>query len=84
MRRYTLASKDSRKDVDLRDYAGEIMDSVHQIMPDAAVMVTQRYYTVSPAPNRGQAIKIGRLLSKKDVLGIHCIKISKLFNGENV
>ena len=84
MRRYTLASKDARHNVDLRDYSEEILEAVHQVMPTAAVRVTQSYYTVSPTPSRSEAIKIGRQLSKKTVLGSHCIKIPKLFNGENV
>lgn len=84
MRKYWLASKEARLDVDLLDFQDEIIEAVHQVMPTAAVKVTQSYYTVSPTPSKGEAIRIGRQLSKKEVLGSHCIKIPKLFNGENI
>ena len=84
MRKYYLASTKERDDVDLRDYEQAIMDAVHQYMPNAQVEVTERYYTVHPTPDKGSAIKIGRLLSSKDVLGMYCVKIPKLFCSEEV
>ena len=50
-------------------------------MPGAKVTVTAKWYSVSPTPERGAAIKIGRLLSNKDLLGKHCVQIPKLFNS---
>ena len=35
-------------------------------------------------PERGNAIRIGRLLSNRNVLGQHCIQIPKLFCSEEV
>lgn len=84
MRKYTLASSDARSNVDLRRFAGFIEDTVHEFMPDAIVIVERDYYTVSPTPEKGDAIRIGRRLSKRQALGQHCIKISKLFNGETI
>lgn len=84
MRKYTLASLDARKDVDLRLFGSVIESAVHEFIPDAVVIVERDYYTVSPTPSKGDAIRIGRKLSKKHALGQHCIKISKLFNGEAI
>lgn len=84
MRKYTLASSDARNDVDLRMFSYFIEATVHEFMPDAVVVVESNYYTVSPTPSKGDAIRIGRKLSKKQSLGQHCIKISKLFNGETI
>ena len=84
MRKYYLASPGDRSDVDLRRYQKEIVDAVHRFMPGAQVEVTDRYYTVQPTPDRGTAIRIGRILSDKDVLGKYCVKIPKLFCSEEV
>ena len=84
MRKCWLASSEARLNVDLLGFSSEIISAVHQVMPQAKVTVEHDCYTVNPTPSRSEAIRIGRLLSKKDVLGIHCIKIPKLFNGENV
>lgn len=84
MRRYYLASSEDREDVDLRDYMKTIEDAVHRYMPKAQVEVYERWYTVDPTPDRGNAIRIGRLLSDKDVLGEHCVKIPKLFCSEEI
>ena len=84
MRRYYLASAEKRGIVDLREYQDEIVEAVHQIMPQAQVEVKKDFYEISPSPSKGCAIKIGKLLSNKDVLGGYCIKISKLFCSEEV
>ena len=84
MRKYYLASSGDRSDVDLRTYQNEIIDAVHRYMPGAQVEVTEHYYTVHPTPDQGSAIKIGRLLSSKDVMGTYCVKIPKLFCSEEV
>lgn len=84
MRRYYLASAENRGIVDLREYQDEIVEAVHQIMPQAQVEVKKDFYEISPSPSKGCAIKIGKLLSSKDVLGGYCIKISKLFCSEEV
>jgi hypothetical protein len=84
MRKYYLASSTDRGDVDLRQYQKEITEAVHRYMPGAQVEVAERYYTVDPTPDKGNAIKIGRLLSDKDILGKYCVKIPKLFCSEEV
>lgn len=81
MRKYYLANTDSRGSVDLRDYRTEIRAAVHSVMPDAQIVVSAKWYSVSPTPERGAAIKIGRLLSSKDLLGKHCVQVPKLFNS---
>ena len=84
MRKYYLASALDRDDVDLQNYRQEIADAVHKYMPQAKVDVYEKYYTVHPTPARGDAIRIGRILSDKDVLGRYCVKIPKLFCSEEV
>ena len=84
MRRYYLASVENRGKVDLKAYQDKIIDAVHQIMPHAQVTVEKDYYTVDPTPVKGDAIRIGRLLSNGKILGGYCIKISKLFCSEEV
>ena len=84
MRRYYLASSDDRETVDLRDYKETIETAVHKYMPQARVEVSERYYTVDPTPDRGDAIRIGRILSDKDILGKYCVKIPKLFCSEEM
>lgn len=81
MRKYYLADSVSRGKVDLRDYEDEILTAVHEVMPNAEVVVGKDSYSVSPTPERGAAIKIGRALSKKYVLGRYCVQIPKLFNS---
>lgn len=81
MRKYYLANTESRESVDLRDYRTEIRAAVHSVMPNAQIVVSEKWYSVSPTPERGAAIKIGRLLSSKDLLGRHCIQVPKLFNS---
>lgn len=83
MRKYTLASHNARVEVDLRGYTDEIEAAVLSVMPNAKVAVTQDYYTVSPSPGKGDAIRIGRQISKTS-LGQCCIHVPKLFNGEEL
>lgn len=84
MRRYSLASLDARQEVDLSNFKTIITKTVHDVMPNASVEVGKDYYTVSPTPKRGEAIRIGRMLSSKDILGVYCIHVPKLFYGEDV
>lgn len=53
-------------------------------MPNAVVGVEKDFYTVSPTPTRSEAVRIGRMLSNKDILGKYCIYVPKLFYGEDV
>lgn len=80
MRKYTLASPESRSTVDLINYRAIIESAVQEIMPAAKVIVEKDCYYVSPAPKRGDAVKIGRAICKSK-LNRHCIKLSKLFTG---
>lgn len=77
-----MASSTGRSDVDLRDYGETIKEAVRKYMPNAQVEVCERYYTVDPTPDRGNAIRIGRALSDVNVLGKYCVKIPKLFCSE--
>ena len=78
MRKYSLASVSDREDVDLTKYKAVITDAVSEEMPGAVVVVKNDYYTVDPTPDRGQAIRIGKKISRTG-LGRYCIKIPKLF-----
>lgn len=84
MRRYSLASLDARQEVDLSNFKTIITKTVHDVMPNASVEVCKDYYTVSPTPTRSEAVRIGRMLSNKDILGKYCIYVPKLFYGEDV
>lgn len=84
MRKYYLASVKERGKVDLRDYQNEIIAAVQKIMPQAQVEVMRECYTVHPTPTKGNAIRIGRILSSKDVLGGCCVQIPKLFCSEEI
>ena len=84
MRRYSLASLEYRNSVDLATFENYIMSSVQQVMPNATVVVEKDSYTVSPTPTRSEAIRIGRMLSSKDILGKYCIFVPKLFYGEDI
>ena len=83
MRKYTLASPESRLTVDLRDYCAIIESAVHEIMPTSKVIVEKDCYYVSPAPERGDAVKIGRLICKSN-LNRHCIQLPKLFTSISI
>ena len=80
MRKYTLASQNARKSVDLRNYTDIITDAVHSVMPTATVQVEKEFYTVNPAPSQGNAVKIGRIICQSQ-LKQHCIFIPKLFSS---
>ena len=84
MRRYKLASREAKYLVNLKEYSTLILTVVHEIMPQAVVTVEVHSYTVHPTPNRSEAIRIGRKLSKVNALGRHCISIPKLFNSTEV
>ena len=85
MKRYTLTSSDARTTVDLREYTDVITNAVTSVMDgkDVDVVVYKDCYTVSPIPNQGEAIRIGRMICKSK-LSRYCIQISKLFTGEKI
>lgn len=86
MRRYTLASTEARSAVDLRDYKDVITNAVREVMAgvnNLKVVVTKDYYTVSPTPEKGDAIRIGRIICKS-ALNRHCVQIPKLFSSIEV
>ena len=80
MRKYTLASRDAKEGVDLRDYQQIIEDAVHEVLPNATVQVEVDYYTVSPTPKQGDAVRIGRAICKSE-LKKYCVQIPKLFSS---
>lgn len=80
MRKYVLASKDARGTIDLREYRSVIEAAVHEIMPQATVVVMDHYYTVEPSPPQGSAVKIGRIICKSG-LCTQCVYIPKLFSS---
>lgn len=82
MRMFTLASGAARKEVDLRDYEDVIIKAVTDVIPNAKVEVFKECYVVDSV-TVGESIKIGRKLASTK-LCMHCIKISKLFNGANI
>lgn len=84
MRKYTLANADSRKDINLTDFAKTIIDTVHEFMPQAEVQVCDNFYTVHPNPERGTAIKIGRKLCTNQALARHCVHVPKLFSSVKI
>ena len=83
MRRYTLASPESRKNVDLRDYKEVIEKAVHGVMPKATVRVEKDAYYVHPTPIQADAVKIGRQICKS-AISEHCVFIPKLFSSNEV
>ena len=83
MRRYSLASTDARNFVDLRDYTEIITEAVTAVMPNASVQVLEDHYLVSPTPNQGQAVRIGRQICQSE-LRKHCVMIPKLFISEEI
>lgn len=83
MRRYALASPEHKQNVDLRDYEDVIVEAVKAAMKDVvgvSVEVGRNYYSVSPSPNRGAAIAIGRAICKSG-LGKCCVQIPRLFSS---
>ena len=83
MRKYTLASRDAKEGVDLRDYRQVIEDAVHDVLPDATVQVESDYYIVSPTPKQGDAVRIGRAICKS-ALKKYCVQIPKLFSSVEI
>lgn len=85
MRRYSLTSGDARRTVDLRDYADVITNAITTVMTgkDVTVVVEKDCYIVSPAPDRGESIRIGRAICKSK-LNKYCVHIPKLFTGQDV
>ena len=83
MRKYYLASQDAKQKVDLRDYEDVIVGAIMNVMKDVegvSVVVHERYYEVSPSPDRGHAVAIGRMICKS-ALSQHCVMIPKLFSS---
>ena len=63
-----------------------IVNAVMTAMKDidnVSVVVTERYYEVSPSPGKGAAIAIGRAICKSG-LGKCCVQIPKLFSSFEV
>lgn len=84
MREFTLLSQEARQNVDLRLYNDLIQKTVKAKIPDATVIVKEKSYIVDSSPTKGQAIRIGKVLSKASHLGEHCIYVPKLFSGKEI
>lgn len=80
MRRYSFASGDARRSIDMRRYENLIKKAVHEVIPKANVVVLHDCYVVDKI-TKGESIRIGRILAAT-VMGQNCITISKLFCGE--
>lgn len=83
MRKYTLASSVAKTQVDLTAYTEVITEAVHEVLPKASVIVEKDCYYVSPAPSKGDAIRIGRAICKS-ALAQYCVQIPKLFNSISI
>lgn len=83
MRKYTLASSNARTSVDLTAYTDVITEAVHEVIPKASVIVEKDCYYVSPAPSKGDAIRIGRTICKS-ALAQHCVQMPKLFSSVQI
>lgn len=82
MKKYTLASPEARKNVDLRNHSDIIIKAVLDVVPDAVVNVYEDHYTVDNI-TKGQSIKVGRKICSS-ILGQYCVTLYKLFNGKEV
>lgn len=80
MRKYSFASGDARRSIDMRRYEDLIQNAVHEVIPNAKVVVLHDCYVVDEI-TKGESIKIGRILAST-IMGKNCITISKLFCGE--
>lgn len=86
MRKYYLASQDAKQKVDLRDYEDVIVGAVMEVMKNVvgvSVVVHEQYYEVTPSPDRGHAVAIGRMICKSG-LSQYCVQIPKLFSSMEV
>lgn len=64
MKKYTFASPEARKNIDLRNHSDIIIKAVHDVVPDAVVNVYEDYYTVD------NITKCRRLLLKQKKIRI--------------
>mgnify|MGYP007057712070 FL=1 len=80
MRKYTLASSVAKSKIDLTAYTEVITEAIHEVIPQASVTVEKDCYYVSPAPSKGDAIRIGRAICKS-ALAQYCVQVPKLFNS---
>ena len=82
MMKYRLENRKARKTVNLCDYRQEIIDAVHEVCPDAKVIVKKQAYYLPDDISRGDKIRIGRRLAKSDLLGCYSLNRPILFKGE--
>lgn len=78
---YYLCKREAREEMDLREIAGKIQDVIHSVKPDAVVRVEKDHYCV--ALSRGEAIKVGKAMSKAFPISAHEIT-RRLFKGKSV
>ena len=82
MRRFSFASGYFRNNIDLQKYESIIINAVHEVIPNAKVTVFHDSYVIDKV-TKGESIKIGRKLASTQLCA-YCIKISKLFSGEEI
>ena len=86
MKKYRLSSISDRSKVDLRDYNDIIVDAVFDVIEEGdeelIISVAKDYYTITPEPSRGDAIRIGKKICKSD-LNKYCVTVRKLFCSED-
>lgn len=84
-RRYELSDADSRKNVDLTDFADEIRDTIEGAVPGKHPRVyADRFETDNLT--HAEAVRIGRALSQRDNLKPFgkTVTIFRLFSGKTI
>ena len=80
-RRCRLADK-AHKDVDLRQYAKIIIDTINETVPNKNPKVYQSYFSTDPL-SQWESVQLGRALSKLDELKPYGkqVTVFRLFDG---
>ena len=84
-RRYELSDTDSRKDVDLTNFADEIMNTIEEAVPGKHPMVYADHFETDNLTH-AEAVRIGRALSQRDNLKPFgkTVTIFRLFSGKTI
>lgn len=82
MRKYIFANPLFR-DVDLTKYEDLIIEKIHEVVPDAKVIVEKNGYILEENVSRGDVIKIGRNIAASD-LWAYRLPRDLLFVGKKI